>query len=133
MAYSAEANAGFRITSFLFNATAILGRVRALIEKIIVREVIQADANNTPTSRPVDEIDARVTLDFLDNSGGISHATAAANTTTAYSEAGGSSASVIIGAMVPGSITHNWGRKMGGFGVQQVFELEGALTYTPTA
>ena len=134
MSFSTEANAGFRITGFTHNATALLARIRCLLEKLVIREAIRADANNTPVSRPVDELDARVSLDFLDNSGAISHTAASANITENYSEAGGSSGSIIMGPMVAGSVTHNHGRKMGGFGVQQVFELEGtSLTYTPTA
>ncbi|HYG78681.1 MAG TPA: hypothetical protein VEK08_27015 [Planctomycetota bacterium] len=132
MAYSNEANAGFRITGTSGLGT-YLGNIRALIEKIIVREELKADANNHPVSRPVDDIDARVTVEFLDNSGGISHTAAAANLTMSYSEGNGGAASVIIGALVAGSIRHNWGRKQGGFGVQQENELQGALTYTPTA
>ena len=68
--YATEANAGFRISGFLWNSVAkCLGRVRATIEKIVEREVLQADTNNTPTSRPVNVLDARSTLEFLDQTG----------------------------------------------------------------
>lgn len=129
--YANEANAGFRITGFLWNSVAkCLGRVRASIEKIVEREVIQADGNNTPTSRPVNVLDARGTLEFLDQAGGLSHTTAAALAEFDYTEANGSAGSIQIGNMLMSSVHHNWGRNMGGFGIGQDMELEGALTYT---
>lgn len=132
--YATEANAGFRITAFKFNGVGgQLGRVRANIEKMVEREVIAADGNNTPTARPINVLDARMTAEFLDQAGALSEASAAANTEFDYTEANGTAASVIVGAMLPGTVRHNWGRNMGGFGVAQDLELQGALTYTPSS
>lgn len=134
MAYSNEGNAGYRHTSWAFGATPLAGKIRLLIEKICNREAIMADDNNTPQARPIDEEDARVTAEFLDNAGGIDTSEEADALTSTFSEANGSgSGGVVIGDVLPGSITHTQGRKQGGFTVAQVFELEGDLTYTPTA
>jgi hypothetical protein len=134
MAYATEGNAGFRHTGWSFGATSILGKIRLLIEKIILREPIMADANNVAISRPVDEVDSRVTAEFLDNAGAISEDTAAANLTSTFSEANGSgTGGVVIGKVAASSVTHTQGRKQGGFNVAQIFEQVGAQTYTPTA
>ena len=134
MAYATEANAGFRISAFTFNAvSALSGRIRFALEKMVGREVLQADTNNTPTSRPLDTLDCRCTLDALDQAGGLSHAVAAAACVASYTEGNGGAATITFGNMLPGTIRHNWGRHQGGFGVSQDLELEGALTYTPTS
>ena len=134
MAYTDEANAGFRITEFKHGSTAVAGMVRAVIEKIINREVIKADANNAPVARPIDEIDARVTAEFLDASAGFSETAAAASIVATFSQADGSSSgSVTVGPMRAGSITHTMARNQGGHATQQVFEMEGStLTYSVT-
>ena len=134
MAYTTEANAGFRASSWLHGSTAFLGKVECVVEKIVEREPLMADANNVPISRPVDVIDARATLTFLDNAGALVETVTSANLTVNASEANGSAtAGVVIGKMLPGSVTHVQRRKMGGYSIAQIFELEGALTYTPTA
>lgn len=132
MAYATEKDAGFRFTA-VAGITTALGRVSAMIERIIVRERLQADGNNYPVSRPVDEKDGRVTVNFLDNGGGVLETAAAANITASYTQADGGAGSVVIGPLVAGTIKHDWRRKMGGFGMQQEFEQEGDLVYTPTA
>lgn len=132
--YATEANAGYRITGTKFNSTAnALGHVRASVEKLVDREVLMADGNNTPTARPVNTLDCRCTIESLDQAGALSESTAAANVELDYTEANGNSASIIVGAMLPGSVRHNWGRNMGGFGWAQDFELQGGLTYTPSS
>lgn len=125
-----EKDAGFRITGFLFGATAILVKVRAAIDYIVNREVIQADGNNHPVSRPEDEIDMRIVVAFLAMDSFIPKATAAANVTIDFTEADGGAASLIAGKMRPGSISSIMGRRMGGFTSEQTFELEGSPTYT---
>lgn len=132
--YSTEANAGFRFTAATFNAGAAwLGHVRANIEKVIDREVIAADGNNYPVSRPINTLDARITVECLDQVAGLAETSAAANCVLSYTEAGGTSGvSVTVGAMRAGSIRHQWNRSMGGFGLAQDMELEGPLTYTVT-
>lgn len=133
MAYADESNAGFRISAISGFGT-FLGRIACLIEKIVERERIEADNNNVPVARPVDSIDARVTVDYLDTAGAKAETTAAANLTVTFDEADGvSSGSVVIGKVVGSSVQHTMARRRGGFGVQQTLELEGALTYTPTA
>lgn len=132
MAYSTEANAGFRLTTTSGLAT-VLGKIAALIEKVVDREPIQADGNNFPVSRPVDAIDARVTVESLDQSMATSETAAAANLTVNYSQAGGGTASVIVGALLASGVQHTMRRRMGGFAAQQTYELQGTLTYTPTA
>lgn len=134
MAYSTEAHAGFRFSSWTVLGSTWIGKLRALIERIVQREPIMADANNVAISRPVDEEDARVTLEMLDNSAPLAPATAAANITVNFTEANGSgTGGVVIGSCVAGSVTHTMARKQGGFQIAQIFELQGALTYTPTA
>ena len=134
MSYAGEGNAGFRHSSWSFGATTFLGKVRCLIERIITREPIMADANNYPVSRPIDEEDSRVTLEFLDNAGAVEPSIAAANITADFVEANGSgSGGVVIGPHRAGTVTHTQARRMGGFSVAQIYEQEGSLTYTPTA
>lgn len=134
MSYATEANAGFRASSWLHGSTAIVGKVECALEKDVVREPIRADANNVPISRPVDEIDARATLTALDNACAIAETASAANLTINATEANGSgTAGVVLGSMLAGSVQHTQRRRMGGHTVSQVFELQGALTYTPTA
>lgn len=134
MAYAAEGDAGFRISSFSGLVAANLGKLAATIEKIINREVIQADANNAPVARPVDEIDARITLESLDVAMATSETTAAANQTVGIQQADGGSGSIVMGKMVAGSVMHTFRRRMGGFGSHQTLEMQdSSLTYTPTA
>ena len=132
MAYINEANAGFRLTTTSGLAT-VVGKVAALLEKIIQREGIQADGNNYPVSRPVDEKDARVTLESLDTTMAIAETASASNLTVNYSEAGGGVGAVVIGALLGSGVQHTMRRRMGGFVTQQTYELQGDLTYTPTA
>jgi hypothetical protein len=131
--YATAGNAGFRISSWTFGAVTLLGKVRCLIEKIVQFEPVFADANNFPEIKSVDFVDARATLESLDNLVAQAESATAANLTLNFSEANGSgSGGVVIGAMKPGSVTHTQRRQMGGFGVAQVYELSGTLTYTPT-
>lgn len=132
MAYVNEADAGFRFTALTHGAAAILGRIRAAVNKIIGREVIQADGNNFPVSRPVDNIDARVVAGYLDFSGSIAESVASANLTLSLTEADGGSGSLVVGKMLGSSVDTTMARRMGGFLAEQTFELEGTLTYTPT-
>jgi len=132
MAYVTEADAGFRITGFTHGATTILGRLRAFVQKLIDREVIQADGNNVPIIRPPDTIDARAVLAFLDMPGHISHSAAAANLVIDMTQADAGAASLTVGKMVASGVDNTMQRRMGGFAAEQVFELEGALTYTPS-
>lgn len=138
MSYADAGNAGFRHTSWQHanggSPKTFLGKVRCLIEKIVAFEPIAADANNFPEARPVDNVDARVTLETLDNAMGMPETTTAGNMTMNFSEAGGTTGvGTVIGKMLAGSVTHTQQRRMGGFNVAQVFEAVGALTYTPTA
>lgn len=132
--YATEANAGFRFTAATFNASScFLGHVRANVEKIIEREVIAADGNNYPASRPISVLDCRATVECLDQVAGLSESAAAASLVLSYTESGGTSGvSITVGAMRASTIRHTWGRNMGGFGLAQDLELEGALTYTVT-
>ncbi len=133
MAYTDARNAPFRPTGFAHGSTNIVGRVRFMFEKIVSDEPIFEDATNTPTSRPIDNIDARVTADFLDIAGGIAHGTASANVTASFSEANGSgSGSVVYGKMVPRSVRGGVMRRNSGNPTSQDFYLEGALTETIT-
>lgn len=133
MAYTNAANAAFRLTGFTHNATSFLGKIRSMFEKIITDEPLFEDGTNTPSSRPVDSIDARVTIDYLDQTGGVAHTVAAANTTQSFSEANGSgSGTVVLGKMVPRSIRGGVMRRNAGNAQSQDFYLEGALTETYT-
>lgn len=133
MSYAAEGDAGFRISSFSGLISAI-GRLAAMAEKIINREVIQADANNAPVARPVDEVDSRMTLESLDQAMAVAESTAAANQTIGIQQADGGSGSLVMGKMVASSVQHTFRRRMGGFGCQQTLEMQDStLTYTPTA
>lgn len=138
MAYGNAGNAGFRHSSWQHSSggtlKTFLGKVRCLIEKIVAFEPIAADANNYPEARPVDNVDARVTLEFLDNAGALPETTTADNLTLNFAEANGTTGvGTVIGKMLAGSVTHTQQRRMGGFNIAQIFEQFGAVTYTPTA
>ena len=131
MAYATTADAGFRISSTKHGTTTLQGAVRATLEKVIDREILQATTENTPTARPVDRIDARVTYGFLDGSSCIAETVAAANCIVAFTEADGGSGSVTVGPMVVGGWTATMARNQGGHQWEQNFEFQGtALTET---
>lgn len=132
MAYVNTGDAGFRMTTTSGLAT-FIGKIRMMLEKLIEREVIQADAENTPTERPVDLIDARVVVETLDANMAVSEGTSAANLTSNFTTADGGSGSLVIGPLVGSGVQHEKARRMGGFRHQQTLEMKGsALTYTPT-
>jgi len=130
MAYIDEKDSGFRLTSFAHSAASILGKLRVSVDDIVNREVIQADGNNYPVSRPVDEIDMRVVVAFLGLDSEVAASAAAANLVIGFTEADGGSATLTIGKMLAGSISNIMGRRMGGFSAEQTFEQEGARTKT---
>ena len=131
MAYVTTGDAGFRISALKFGATTLLGAIRATLEKIIEREVLQAEEENTPVARPVDRIDARAVYGILDGSSVIDETAAPANCVADFKEADGSAGSVTIGPMVAGGWTANLARNQGGHQWEQEFQMEGvALTET---
>lgn len=138
MAYAGAGNAGFRHSAWTFDKSGtprtIAGKIRALMEKMVQYEPLAADANNFPEFRGLDFIDARLTMEFLDTSGALAETLAPKNLTVDYLEANSTSGvSVVMGPVSPGSVTHTMGRRMGGFNVAQIFELNGTPTYTATA
>lgn len=138
MSYGGAGNAGFRHSAWTFDKAGtpktITGKIRALMEKMVQYEPLDADANNFPEFRALDFIDARLTMEFLDTAGALAETLAAKNLTVDYLEANGTSGvAVVMGPVLPGSVTHTMGRRMGGFNVAQIFELSGTLNYTPTA
>jgi len=132
MAYVTTSDAGFRLTTTSGLATWI-GKIRMLFEKLVEREIIQADAENTPTERPVDLLDARVVVETLDAAMGVSEGASAANLTANFTTADGGSGSLVMGPLVGSGVQHDKSRRTGGFRHQQTLEMKGsALTYTPT-
>ena len=95
MSYSSAANAAFRITGFAQGSNNYLGKIRTSFEKIINREVIQTDAVNTPEQRPVDNIDARITIEFLGWTSFLPETTSKADTVLTFSEVGGTTGSTL--------------------------------------
>jgi len=132
MAYAAEKDSGFRLTSFQHSSTAILGLIRAAFDRIVNRESLMVDGRNYPVSRPVDEKDGRLVLAFSALDQAISESTAAANVTLAFTEADGDAGSLVFGKTLGSSVVAIMGRRMGGFNAEQTFELEGAMTETWT-
>jgi len=134
MAWATAADSGFRITGFTFDPSGtpvtILGRIRAFVQKIIDREVLQYDGDNFPSARPVDSKDARAVLAFAAMEQFISETVAAKNLKIDFTAADGGAGSITIGKMLPGSVDFTMQRRMGGFMAEQTFELEGDLTLT---
>jgi len=131
MAYATTADAGFRITTVTHSGSQIKGAVRATMEKIVEREILQCEAENTPISRPVDRIDARTVFTFLDGSGRVAETVAAANCVTNFTEADGGSGSVTHGPMLANGYTATFARNQGGHQYEQEFVFQGtALTDT---
>lgn len=116
------------------NGGTLTGVVGGVIEKIVDREVIQADDQIYPAARPPVSIDARVTIDCLKLDAVAAESTTAGNVTVSFKRANGTTgASVVIGPMVYGSGTHAMQRNTGGMATQVTFEMEGStLTYTAT-
>jgi hypothetical protein len=103
------------------------------MEKIVEREVLQAEEENTPVSRPVDRVDARTVFAVLDGSSMIAESTAAANCITEFKAADAGSGSVTHGPMVANGYVPTMGRNQGGFRFEQEFVMEGtSLTETLT-
>jgi hypothetical protein len=133
MAYATTADAGFRITSVTHNAVQLKGAVRATVERIVEREILQSEAENTPVSRPLDRLDARAVFAVLDGSGLIGHAATAGNCVVNFSEADGGSGAVTVGPMLANGWTGNFARNQGGHQYEQEFVFQGnALTETLT-
>lgn len=133
MAYSGAGNAAFRITGYALGSSAYLGKIRSSFEKIVNREVIQTDAVNTPEKRPVDNIDARNTIEFLGWDTNLPETTAAATATLTFSEVGGTSGSTVAyGPMLPSGYRAGIQRRNGGNPMAQDLELQGSTFSTET-
>ncbi len=131
MAWANTGSAAFRITGFTHVSASFLGKIRTMFEYLITDEVLQADAENYPTSRPVDNLDMRQTIEMLDLTSFLAHTTTAGNTTTSFSEANGSgSGTLVAGAMVCRSVRHGISRRNGGNPMAQDFYLQGSPTFT---
>jgi len=131
MSFTGTGSAAFRITGFEHGSHAYAGKIRTMFEFIITDEVIQMDAINYPGSRPVDNLDQRQTLSFLDLTSFLPPDTDAASTTTSFSEANGSgNGTLVAGDMVPRSVRHAIVRRNGGNPMEQDFYLEGEPTFT---
>jgi len=133
MAYATTADAGFRIATngLKHGSSTLTGGIRSTLEKIINREILQSEEENTPVSRPVDLVDCRVIHEFLDGSSFIDEGTAAANAIANFTTAGGGSGAVTLGPTVAGGFTATMARNQGGHQYQQEFLMEGtALTDT---
>lgn len=130
--WATSADSGFRLTGFTHGSAAILGRIRAFVQKLIERELINHDGDNTPTSRPVDVIDARAVLGFAALEQSIAHTAAAASLAIAFTAADAGACILTVGNMVACGVDNTMQRRMGGFAAEQTFELEGSLTYTPS-
>lgn len=127
MAYVTTADAGFRISTLKFGATTLLGAIRATLEKIVEREVLQAEEENNPTARPVDRIDARAVYGILDGSSVIAETATPANCVANFKEADGGAGSVTLGPMLGGGWTANMARNQGGHQWEQEFNHEGTV------
>ncbi len=131
MSWSNAGSAAFRITGFTQGSNAYLGKIRTMIEYIIGDEVLQVDGDNHPSARPVDNVDMRQTIEMLDITSFLAPSTAAANTTTSFSEANGSgSGTLVAGQMVCRSIRHGIMRRNGGNPMAQDLYLVGSPTFT---
>lgn len=133
MAYSTEADAGFRVTALKHGSTSMGGPLQSTHEKIVDDEAIKAGAANNPVARPVDAIDARVVYRFHDIADVMAETTSPANCTTELTAADGGSGSFVHGPMAPRGYVNQNGRNQNGFYVEQEHRHAGsALTETPT-
>ncbi len=133
MAYSNAGNAAFRITGAAVGGSAYSGKIRNSFEKIVNREVIQTDAVNTPEKRPVDNIDARMTNEFLAWDTNLPETTAATTAVLTFSEVGGTTgSSVSYGPMVVSGYRAGIQRRNGGNPMAQDLELQGSTFTTET-
>lgn len=125
-AYSTAGNAAFRITGFHLGAAAYLGKIRSSFEKIVIREPIQTDAINTPEKRPVDNIDARSTIEYLAWDTNLPETTTPGTSALAFSEVDGTaSGSQSFAPMVPSGYRAGIQRRNGGNPMAQDLELVG--------
>lgn len=131
--YSNAGNAAFRITAFAVGGTAVLGKIRNSLEKVVNREVIQTDAVNTPEKRPVDFIDARMTTEFLGWTSFLPETTTANTAVLTFSEVNGTTGSAVsFGPLLPSGYRAGIQRRNGGNPMAQDFELEGSTFATET-
>lgn len=133
MSYSGAGNAAFRITGFALGAASYGGKIRSSFEKVVNREVIQTDAVNTPEQRPVDNIDARMTIEFLGWTSNLPETTAASTAVLTFSEVGGTTGSAVsYGPMLPSGYRAGIQRRNGGNPMAQDLELQGSTFATET-
>jgi hypothetical protein len=134
-AYVDANDALYRHTGWTFGSLpAILGKVRARLERNVAWDLSHLDDSETPALEGLDHVDSRTVLEFLDTAHFIPTSQLPDNLTLNYSYSDGTfGASIVIGKVVPGSLTHTQGRHMGAFLSAQVLEQVGPETYTITA
>lgn len=130
MAYVDEKNAGYRITGVAHGVATTKGNIRVAFDEVVDREVIQADENNFPVSRPINGLDQRIVVAFMDMTSQISRDADPADVAVDFTEAGGDAGSLECGEFVASSVANIMGRSMGGFNGEQTFELEGPPSKT---
>lgn len=133
--YVTAQDALYRHKSWVFgSAPEILGKVRARIERSVGWELSHLDDIETPQLEGLDHVDSRVVLEFLDTSHYLPTNLAPANLTLDYFYSDGTyGAEIVIGKLVPGSLTRTQGRNMGGFLNAQVLEQVGPEVFTVAA
>ena len=133
--YVTAQDALYRHTGWTFGSLpAILGKVRARLERSVGWDLSHLDDIETQQLEGLDHVDSRMVLEFLDTASFIPTNQVPANLTLNYSYADGTfGASIVVGKVAPGSLTHTQGRHQGGFLSAQVFEQVGPENYTITA
>ena len=132
MAYTNANQAVYRITSVLHGSSTLVDVKSCTVEKVINFDILRADKDNTPVSRPINMIDARVLVNFLDTNSPIAHTVSAANVVANFTGGDGTVGSITIGTMKAGSVTHSL-NPYDAKEISQEFVFQGtSLTYTPT-
>lgn len=131
MAYAGANNAAFRITGFTFgNGTAFLGKISFMLEKVVMREVLQTDEINYPEARPIDNLDSRATVEFLGWDATAADDEGPDDLAIEGDEAGGGPWAIAAGQYQVGGFRLGVRRRNGGNPMAQDFEQEGPLSFS---
>ena len=134
MSWAAAGDTPYRVTTIDHASSNWLGPLGIIFQKIVKRgDGIKPGSANTPHSRPVDALDWRAVVRFLDPSSIKAETTAAGTITVAGTTGDGGSFSHAMGPFLPGSSTHTYERNPEGMPTEQECEGEGtSLTNTIT-
>jgi len=128
--YTDEKDAGNLLTKGEFGAAELEGILGGQLDFIVERDPKRANGHLEPRDRSAIGLDGVATFRFLDMNSAIAYNATAANAKFTVQTGAGNTGTVTFGAMKPGTTKHVFEKGVGGMPVDQIFELEGVMTYT---